>query len=36
MGFDLIIINADTWKKIKYPTLSNSRKIAKGVTEEKL
>ena len=30
------MINAETWKKIKCPTLSNSKKIAKGVTGEKL
>ena len=33
---DLTIINAETWKKIKCPTLSNSKKIARGVTGEKL
>ena len=34
-GSDLTIINAETWKKVKCPTLSNSKKIARGVTGEK-
>ena len=36
MRSDLTIINVETWKKIKCPTLCNSKKIAKGVTREKL
>ena len=35
-GSDLTIINAETLKKIKCPTLGNSKKIAKDVTGEKL
>ena len=35
-GSDLTIINADSLKKIKCPTLSNLKKIARGVTGEKL
>ena len=35
-GADLTIINAETWTKIKCPTLLNSKKIARGIAGEKL